>query len=69
MSVICFNSFIFIECSLCGAFLLKNKESHSNQARERIHLYSEQDAKNGNIHILVQKDNIVSFILFDLIQI
>ena len=55
MSVICFNSFVFIERSLSGAFLLKNKEPHSNQARERIRLHREQDVKNRNIHILVQK--------------
>ncbi len=36
-------------------FLLKNKEPHSNQARERIRLHREQDVKNRNIHILVQK--------------
>ena len=55
MSVICFNSFVLLSAPYVEPFLLKNKESHSNQARERIHLYSEQDAKNGNIHILVQK--------------
>ena len=69
MSVICFNSFVLLSAPYVEPFLLKNKEPHSNQARERIRLHREQDVKNRNIHILVQKDNIVSFILFDLIHI